>query len=386
MHPVESVGLIARGLPNHVDFNLYGYEPNHVLPIVVACIVGASTIIHIFQNFRYHYWHLTYFLVHGGVIFITGWIFRALGSFDTGNVPYYIVQIVLILAGPPIYAAAEYNVLGRLMHYLPMHAPLNPSRVFYFFLYLGIAVESLTGAGSGQIAGALPGETRYLIGQILVSVALVLQGCIEVIFMSFVFLMHRKAARSGMLTQNVRKVCITLYGTSTLVLLRCIFRAVENFQKIGCTAMFECGTISKHEWFLYVFECAPMVVYTYWLNFMHPGQYLPLEHQRYLDPDGKTERMGPGWIDRRSKLMTFVDPFDMKAVRHGRPDYARFWERPEEWNVCEDGTFALGTATNRHKKSKMAVKRSEKQMEKERKKQEAKAQKKEQENRISDSV
>jgi hypothetical protein len=30
----------------------------------------------------------------------------------------YIVQYVLIYAGPPIYSAAEYNVLGRLLRYL----------------------------------------------------------------------------------------------------------------------------------------------------------------------------------------------------------------------------------------------------------------------------
>lgn len=50
---------------------------------------------------------------------------------------------------PPIYAVTEYNILGLLMHYLPMHAPLNPSRAVWLFIYVGAAVEDLTGAKAG---------------------------------------------------------------------------------------------------------------------------------------------------------------------------------------------------------------------------------------------
>jgi hypothetical protein len=48
-----------------------------------------------------------------------------------------------------------------------------------------------------------------------------------------------------------------------------------------------------------------------------------------------------------------VDHFDIKSARHGRPEHVRFWERPHEWVVCEDGSFALGTATNRGKEEKV---------------------------------
>jgi len=74
----------------------------------------------------------------------------------------------------PIYAAAEYNILGRLMHYLPMHASLNPSRVVYLFIGLGIAVESLTAAGAARRASSHVGTSRYSSGGVLISVALVL--------------------------------------------------------------------------------------------------------------------------------------------------------------------------------------------------------------------
>ncbi|KAL9633106.1 MAG: hypothetical protein Q9164_004897 [Protoblastenia rupestris] len=265
----------------------------------------------------------------------------------------YIAQTVLILAGPPIYAAAEYNIIGRLMHYLPMHAPLNPSRVVYLFIYIGVAVESLTAAGAGRLASAELGSSRYVSGGILISVALVLQGLVECFFIAMVALIHRRCARENMLAPNVRSVCIMLYGTSSLILLRCIFRAVEAFSEYtGNCGKYHCGTVTNNEWYLYVFEAAPMVVYTYWLNIVHPSRFLPVEHKRYLDPDGTTERIGPGWIDKRSQWMTFVDLFDVAGSINGRPEDAKFWQRPEEWPVCEDGSFALGTGSNRRNKSR----------------------------------
>ncbi|KAI9808076.1 MAG: hypothetical protein M1827_007518 [Pycnora praestabilis] len=231
-----------------------------------------------------------------------------------------------------IYAAAEYNILGRLMQYLPMHAPLNPRRVVYLFIYMGAAVESLTAAGATLMASATIGTSKNLSGGVLISVALVLQGVVECLFLSMVALLHHCCVRSHMLAPNVRMLCIMLYGTSSLVLLRCTFRAVQAFSMYtNSCGQYYCGTAINDEWYLYVFEAAPMALYTYWLNTIHPGRYLPVEHDRYLDPDGKTERMGPGWIDARSKAITFIDLFDMKSAFRGRPESTKFWLHLEQW-------------------------------------------------------
>lgn len=266
---------------------------------------------------------------------------RAVSTRDLENIPPFIAQTVLILAGPPIYAAAEYNILGRLMHYLPMHAPLNPSRVVYLFIYMGAGVEGLTAAVATLMASggsSSVGSSNFMTGGVLISVALVLQGVVECFFLSMVALLHYRCVRSRMLAPNVRMLCIMLYGTSSLVLLRCIFRVVQAFSMYAgnCGQYYYCGASSKDEWYLYVFEAAPMALYTYWLNVVHPGRYLPVEHERYLDPDGKTERIGPGWIDERSKALTFIDLFDVKSAFRGRSESSKFWLRPEEWPACLD--------------------------------------------------
>ena len=221
-----------------------------------------------------------------------------------------------------------------------MHAPLNPSRVVYFFVYLGALVEALTGAGAGRMAASTPGTDRYVSGGTLIAVAVVLQGGVEIVFVAMVVLMHQWCVKSGMLAWNVKVVCVTLYGCSMLVLVRCVFRAVEAFTMYtrDCGGVY-CGSLARHEWYLYVFEATPMVLYTYWLNLVHPGSFLPRERKRYLDLDGRTERMGPGWVDGRPVWKTFVDPFNTLDDDRAGGQHTKFWLEPRKWAVCEDGRF-----------------------------------------------
>jgi RTA1 like protein len=233
------------------------------------------------------------------------------------------------------------------MHYLPMHAPLNPNMVKYFFIYLGSIVEALTGAGAGRMAGSAPGTDRYRSGGTLIAVALVLQGVVELVFMSMVALLHYRCKKARMLSRNVNIVCITLYGTSALVLLRCLFRAVESFESYTheCIGA-HCGSIVRREWYLYVFEAAPMVLYTFWLNVFHPGMSLPSEYKRYLDIDGRTERMGPGWIDERPVWLKALDPFNLQKDERACGERTKFWMKTGQWAEFH-GSFVLGTDSNR---------------------------------------
>lgn len=231
-----------------------------------------------------------------------------------------------------------------------MHAILNPNRVIIVFIYLGGLVEALTGAGAGRMAAAGSDVSLYQSGYTLIAVATVLQAVVESMVVVMVGTIHHRCARAYMLTPNVRMLCMTLYGTSALILLRCIFRSVEAFSTlafISCHGTCNTGrAILYHEWYLYALEAAPMVLFTCWLNAMHPARYLPRLKNRYLDPDGRTERLGPGWIDNRSKWRTFVDPFDLDGILKGQPAHNKYWLRPEEWPTCQDGSFADGSAMN----------------------------------------
>lgn len=238
-------------------------------------------------------------------------------------------------------------MVGRLMNYLPMHAVLNPDRVLIFFVYVGAAVEGMTAAGAAKNAAAGKELDEYKKGGQLIAAGLILQGVVETLVIAIVATVHRRAAKAGKVTRNVQLVCFTLYGTSTFVVLRCVFRAVESFEmfnKLGCTE--NCGAILSNEWYLYAFELGPMLIFTYWLNLLHPGRYLPRQKHRYLGTDGRVERVGPGWRDRRSRWETFVDPLDVKGMFKGQASHEKFWENSEQWPACTDGSFAEGTASN----------------------------------------
>jgi len=280
---------------------------------------------------------------------MSGWMVRSFSVKRNTNLGLYIAQYMLVYMGPPVYAAAEYKILGRLMHYLPMHATLHPGRVVYFFVYLGAVVEVLTALGAADLSAAKGDRALLKKGASELAAGVVLQGVVELLFVALVGHVHHRCARAGMLTRNVRIVCITLYGTSWLVMLRCVFRAVEKFNILHMVSTGSCGgtceDILNTEWYLYAFDAAPMVLYTLWLNLMHPGRFLPHDSKRYLDYD-KVERMGPGWIDNRPKIMTIVDPLNFEAMIMGQPSHQKFWLEGETWPIADGGSFARGTATN----------------------------------------
>ncbi|KAK5156134.1 hypothetical protein LTS14_005021 [Recurvomyces mirabilis] len=322
--------------------SVYLYQPSHVLPIIFSILVGLSWLGHIYQNFRYKAWRITFFMVWGGSVFTAGWVCRAISSFQTTSSSLYMAQTILLYAGPPIYSAAEYSVLGRLMYHLPMYAPFDPGHVTLFFIYLGAAVEALAAAGAAYI-GANRHTTDisiFITGGKLLSASLLLQAVLELFFIIMVAYLHRRASRDGLATRNVRTLCIMLYGTSTFVLLRCTARAIESFgtQTVThCTPL--CRILLFHEWFLYVFEAAPMVIYTYWINFIHPGRLLPKNKKCYLDPDGTTERLGPGWIDKRARASRWTDLLDIRGLMNNKRTRDAFWLRPDEWPVVPESSL-----------------------------------------------
>ncbi|WZH41736.1 RTA1 like protein-domain-containing protein [Fusarium acuminatum] len=328
--------------------NLYGYDANKILPIVTAVIIGISLIGHGIQNSRYKFWRVTFFMFYASLFFFFGWVMRAVSVQNPDSLALYMISTIFIYLAPPIYSAAEYNTLGRLMHYLPMHSIINPNRVVYIFVFLGSLVEVFTAIGASWIAAGngRQDQDRLSSGATFMAVAVILQAVIELGFITMVGILHRRCSKANMLPCNVRTLFIMLYGTSILILIRCIFRAVETFElrDILASGQDNSNALMKREWPFYVLEAIPVALYTYWLNIIHPGRYLPHDQRQYLDFDGKTERMGPGWIHKRHWVMFIADPFDMIGMLTMKKRDA-FYLRPSEWPET-DNCFAQGRGSN----------------------------------------
>lgn len=75
-----------------------------------------------------------------------------------------------------------------------------------------------------------------------------------------------------------------------------------------------------------------MLLVTYSLHIWHPARLLPTDYKVYLATDGVTERQGPGWVDKRTFLVTVLDPFNLWGLfaSSGASKEVNFWETDTE--------------------------------------------------------
>ena len=330
------------------SLSIYPYDPSKPLPIVFAVIIFLLAMSLTYQSHRYKWIHFGLMMFWASAVWLAGFITRAISAFNPSNVGMFIAQYVLIFVGPPLYAASEYFILGRLLAYLPYHTPMHPGRVLTTFLLLSAAVESLaaSGAASSVSANATPQDRSAAI--IRIKASLILQEVLEAGFFGMVALVEYRCRRAGHFPKNVRIMCRMLYVTSFMMTIRCIVRTIEGFEATDCDPSAPgykgyCGPVQEYEWFLWVFEVANITVFVLLLALFHPGRYLPSNKAHYLDPaDGVTERIGPGYsaADSRPLLVTILDPFNWTGMMTGKGAVVdHFWERE---NPVAEKNFAAG--------------------------------------------
>lgn len=231
------------------------------------------------------------------------------------------------------------------MHYVPQHAIIGPNRTLFFFTYLSTLIETLTAAGSAMMSGATITSKwdRVKLGGLLVAIAVVLQTIAQIGFACTVAAVHLRVKKANVLTPRLKTIFIMLYGTSTLVVIRCIYRAIEKFTlrqvyvDLACHGL--CIQVVQKEWYLFVFDAAPMVVYMFWINAIHPGRLLPHDKNVFLDAEG-VERVGPKLERPKVRWMSLLD---MGLGTTGDKPKDRYWERPQEFPVfVRKGDSGLG--------------------------------------------
>jgi hypothetical protein len=229
----------------------------------------------------------------------------------------------------PLLELANYHVLGRILYYVPYHSPIHPGRVLTTFGLLSGVVEVLNALGVSYIANPELSESTIKLGHILMKASLIAQVTIITFFCLLAAVFQCRCHRSGIRPRSVSAPLVTLYISTFLILVRCIYRIVEHFgaSKIRASSSEDLGELSsilRHEWFFYVFEASLMLINAFLWNWQHPRRFLPEKSNVYLAQDGETELKGPGWKDQRPFLVTLCDPFgwfDSNKTKE-RP----FWE------------------------------------------------------------
>lgn len=239
------------------------------------------------------------------------------------------INFKLTYMGRPLLELANYHILGRILYYVPYHSPIHPGRVLTTFGMLSTVVEVLNALGVSYIANPELPESTIKLGHILMKVSLIAQVLVITVFCFLAVIFQQRCYRSGIRSRRVSAPLITLYISTFLIFVRCIYRIVEHFgaSKIRPSSSGDLEGLSpilRHEWFFYVFEASLMLVNTLMWNWQHPRRFLPERSNIYLAQDGETELKGPGWKDQRPFLVTLCDPFGWfdSNKRKERP----FWE------------------------------------------------------------
>lgn len=337
----------------YVDGSIYFYAPNKGAPVFFAVAFAASGICHIYQCWHYESWRLTSFYVSCAVLFTAGFIVRELGAFDYGNLVKFIVTTCLVYAAPPIAELANYNILGRILYYVPYHSPIHPGRVITTFAFISVVVEALNGNGASLSANQSLPRWKQDIGRNLLKAALLIQVVVIALFLLLAGVFHKRCRCGSIRSAKLENVLYTLYASTILLTIRTIFRVVEywsvadlhyNDRSIDPMSF---SPIIRYEWFFYVFEASLMLVNQVLMNVRHPRRYLPKSTKTYLSArDGKTEVTGPGYKDSRPFLVTLFDPFDLVGLIKGRDKDAKFWE-VEEDDGKDDGNGKGAAADKR---------------------------------------
>lgn len=336
---------------NPGKWSLYPYDPIKPLPIVFAVIIGLLGIFNVYQNFiRYKWMRFGFIMTWASSVWVSAFIIRAISVNYVQNVGLFIAQYVMILVGPPIYSAAESFLLGRILAFLPYHAPMHPGRVVSTYFFISLVIEVLVNTGASNSVGRSdPSDaSQVATGTAMLKAGLILQCLLEVGFLSLTAYVHHRAHSSRTLPNNIRVIMYMLYLTSSMILLRTIVRTIEGFEKSQCypspdNPLGYCGYLSTNEWVLWVLECANITLFVCFLTWFTPGAYLPKSHRIFLDrADGKTERLGPGFkaAQKRPLLATIVDPFNLYGILTGHGHVMnKFWE--EQWPECYKGQTIL---------------------------------------------
>ena len=121
-------------------------------------------------------------------------------------------------------------------------------------------------------------------------------------------------------------VVYTLYTSSFLISVRCIYRVVEYFERVHKHHLPDRGLNPCRPYPLYlcvglanplqVFEATLMYLKVLNLNLFHSGRFLPKNDKIYLDAQGQeVESTGDrsGWDDDRPWYIALFDPSTSRA-------------------------------------------------------------------------
>lgn len=288
----------AGGASDVLNFQYYYYEPSLPAAIIFIVLFGIATFLHAFQMFKTRTWFMVPFLI-GGIFETIGYIGRVLSASENPG-PYslgpYIIQAVLLLVAPALFAASIYMELARIVHMVDAdkHLFIRRSWLTKIFVIGDVFSFLLQASGAGLLASGNVDTINT--GKIIVVVGLFAQLIFFGLFVLAAAIFHFRCSKNRTALCFERpwhKHLNGLYIVSILILVRSVVRVVEYLEGYS-------GYIMTHEVFLYVFDAVPMFFAVISMNWIHPGEVA--HYVRQMDQGKDRDSEGAIRMDDTSQV------------------------------------------------------------------------------------
>lgn len=255
-------------MPSGFEWKAYQYEPTKAGAIIACVLFGLVTLTCAFQfivalkrvkNGRSKSQVLTVIpFIIGGVFEIIGYLGRILSLENANKLGPYIIQSLLLLVAPALFAASIYMALGRIILDLKAdHYSIIPLKWLTMVFVTGDVFSFfLQGAGGGVQASATL-KTFQIGGKLIIAglfVQIAFFGFFIIVMGVFQMRINREPTPTSMNTRfipsrlrNWQMVIITLFVCSALIFIRSVVRAIEYIQGND-------GYIISHEIYLYMLD------------------------------------------------------------------------------------------------------------------------------------
>ncbi|OAL52709.1 RTA1-domain-containing protein [Pyrenochaeta sp. DS3sAY3a] len=239
------------------DKSYYDYTPSVAAAAIFIIIFLILVVIHILRLIKTRTWFCIPFII-GGLFEVFGYVGRALGKSKPSTLGPYIMQALLILLAPILFAASIYMFLGRIIRAAgtTSYSIVRPTWLTKIFVGGDILCFLVQAAGGGILSGADTKKSQDL-GKGVILAGLCLQMVIFAFFLVVAAIWHIRMNKNGNKAGDQRfdwsKFLKMLYIVSIIITIRNLFRVIEY-------AMGEEGYLLANEWPIYVFDAALMAI------------------------------------------------------------------------------------------------------------------------------
>lgn len=212
------------------EYVLWPYTPTTAAGVVAALVFIILTVLHTWRLVKNRTWFCIPFVI-GGLFETIGYAARAAAHNDTVSKTPYIIQSILILVAPILFAASVYMILGRLILRTDSvsYSIVRAKWVTKIFVTGDILCFFIQGGGAGMLVKANDAN-GFKTGENIILGGLILQILIFAFFVVVAGIWHRRLSAlptAAAAELPWKKYIRLLYAASVFITIRNLCRVIE---------------------------------------------------------------------------------------------------------------------------------------------------------------